>query len=458
MTKSFTAIAILKLRDEGKLSLDDPAEKYVPEMKALVYPTGDAPKITVRHLLSHAEGFPEDNPWGDQQLADTDEQLSAMIEAGIPFSNAPGVAYEYSNFGFAILGRVVANVSRGTTGRGTRGVGGSKEDGAESPTAAYTRYVTENVLMPLGMTSTTLEPVRVPADRLAHGYRWEDAQWKNEPLLANGSFGSMGGMLTTLSDLGRYVGAFLAAWPPRDGPETGPIKRSSLREMQQVWRPAPAAVTTRAGHPPSPQRGIGEAGIQLSSGGYGFALRITQTCQFPTVVAHGGGLPGFGTQMRWLPEYGVGLIGFGNLTYTSWPRTFDAALDALARTGGLKPRVIEPSPALTTARDEVAKLIVKWDDAAADRVAAVNLFLDQGKDRRRAAIETLRAQIGACSAGSGFDHVENALRGDWTMTCERGNVRASITLAPTMPPKVQFLSVSAVPPGDTGARAGTCPQ
>ena len=95
-------------------------------MKALVYPTSDSPKITIRHLLSHAEGFPEDNPWGDQQLAETDEQLSAMITAGIPFSNAPGIAYEYSNFGFAILGRIVANVGRGHAQRDA------------SPTAAYT--------------------------------------------------------------------------------------------------------------------------------------------------------------------------------------------------------------------------------------------------------------------------------------------------------------------------------
>src|SRR5262245_41414778 len=91
MTKSFTAMSILKLRDEGKLSLDDPAEKYEPEMKALKYPTSDSPKITVRHLLSHAEGFPEDNPWGDRQLANTEAQLSQMIKGGIPFSNAPGV-------------------------------------------------------------------------------------------------------------------------------------------------------------------------------------------------------------------------------------------------------------------------------------------------------------------------------------------------------------------------------
>jgi len=430
MTKSFTAIAILKLRDEGKLSLEDPAEKYVPEMKSLVYPTSDSPKITIRHLLSHAEGFPEDNPWGDQQLADSDEQLSALIRGGIPFSNAPGVAYEYSNFGFAILGRIVGTLS-GNPG---------------TPTQAYTKYIQDNVLKPLGMSSTTLEPSSVPADRLAHGYRWEDEQWKNEPLLANGSFGSMGGMLTTLSDLGKYVGAFLAAWPSRDGAETGPIRRSSLREMQQVWRPASASISN-----------ANAGGVQLNAGGYGFGLRISQNCQFPTIVAHGGGLPGFGTQMRWLPEYGVGLIAFGNKTYTSWPATFDRALGALATTGALQPRVIQPSPALVSARDAVAALVVKWDDVAAERIAAVNLFLDQSKARRKAAVDALHAQVGSCRAGSGFDFVENALRGDWTQPCERGRLRVAITLAPTNPPAVQSLSITAVQPAEP-PRAGTCPR
>src|SRR5947208_3053221 len=82
------------------LALDDPAERYVPELKSLQYPTSDAPRITIRHLLSHSEGLPEDNPWGDRQLADTDDQMSAMMRAGIPFANAPGLAYEYSNYGF----------------------------------------------------------------------------------------------------------------------------------------------------------------------------------------------------------------------------------------------------------------------------------------------------------------------------------------------------------------------
>ena len=427
MTKSFTAMAILKLRDAGRLSLDDPAEKYVPEMKALVYPTSDSPRITIRNLLSHAAGFPEDNPWGDQQLADTDAQLSALIAAGIPFSHAPATAYEYSNFGFAILGRVIANVVDPSSTR---------------KTAAYTRYVTENILEPLGMSSTTLEPASVPADRLAHGYRWEDNQWKNEPLLANGSFGSMGGMLTTLSDLGKYVGAFLAAWPPRDGPETLPIRRSSLREMQQVWRPARASVTRTA------------SGVQLNAGGYAFGLRVSESCQFPTIVAHGGGLPGFGSYERWLPEYGVGMIAFANKTYAGFSGTFDAAFDLLEKTGGLQPRTVEPSPALVAARDAVSSLVLEWNDSVADRIAAVNLFKDESRARRQAALGALHARVGACTAGSGFDHVENALRGDWTMPCERGALKVAITLAPTSPPKVQFLSVTPAPAEPP--RAGAC--
>ena len=432
MTKSFTAISILKLRDEGKLALDDPAEKYVPELKSLVYPTNDSPKITIRHLLSHATGFPEDNPWGDQQLADTDDQLGAMIRSGIPFSNAPATAYEYSNYGFMILGRIVGIVS---------------DPGTTNPTASYTKYVTENVLKPLGMTSTTLEPSSVPAARLVHGYRWEDGQWKNEPLLANGAGGSMGGMLTTLSDLARYVGAFLSAWPARDGPETGPIRRASLREMQQVWRPAAASVTRTAN---------GE--VQFNAGGYAYGLRVSQNCQFPTIVAHSGGLPGFGSHMRWLPEYGVGVIAFGNLTYTGWGGTVDRIIDALAKTGGLQPRTIQPSPALVAARNAVASLVVKWDETIADGIAAQNLFLDRDKAHRRADLDDLHTRLGACTPGSGFDDLPNALRGSWTMTCDRGRARVAITLAPTTPPKVQAFVVSILAPGDTIEPSTTCPR
>jgi len=422
MTKSFTAMSILKLRDEGKLALDDAAERYVPELKSLRYPTTDSPRITIRHLLTHSEGFPEDNPWGDQQLAESEEQLSRMLRDGIPFSNAPGIAYEYSNYGFAILGRVVSRVSG----------------------KPYDEYVSQNILQPLGMTSTTLHPSKVAANRRAIGYRWEDERWKEEPSLAHGSFGAMGGMLTSIRDLSRYVSVLLEAWPPRDGPETGPIRRASLREMQQPWRPSGMRVvldkSTNATH--------------LTSTSYGFGLSVTQTCEFRAIVAHSGGLPGYGSLMRWLPDYGVGIIAFGNLTYTGWGGVIGEAIDRLARTGGLQPREIRPSPTLVAARDAVSKLVVRWDDELAEKIAAENLFLDRSNDRRRKEIDDLLSKVGACSAPDTFDVVENALRGQWTMSCARGKLQVAITLAPTMPPTVQFLSVRSAPAQPP--RASTC--
>lgn len=425
MTKSFTAVAILSLRDEGKLSLDDPAERFVPELKSLRYPTADSPRITVRHLLSHSEGFPEDNPWGDQQLKVTREEMLRMIAGGIPFSNAPGVAYEYSNYGFAILGEIVSRASG----------------------KPYNAYIAEKILRPLGMSATTMEPGNVPADRLAHGYRWEDERWKEEPLLRDGAFGSMGGMLTSIRDLSRYVAAHLAAWPPRDGADGIPIRRASLREMQQIARYGGASTTKDA-----------TGAVQLNAGGYGYGLGISQNCTFRHVVAHSGGLPGFGSQMRWLPEYGVGVIAFGNLTYTPWGRTVGAAFDLLAKTGGLQPREVQPSPALTNAQAAVTRLVAAWDDRLAASIAAENLFLDLSAARRRAGLEELHAKVGACRAEAGrFDRVENALRGQWTVECERGRLLASVTLAPTMPPKVQFLNVRLAASGDP-ARAQTCAE
>ena len=422
MTKSFTALSILKLRDEGKLSLDDPAEKYVPQLKSLRYPTADSPRITIRHLLSHAEGFPEDNPWGDRQLAATDQQMNEMIERGIPFSTPPSHAYEYSNFGFAILGRIVSVVSG----------------------MPYRDYVQKSILTPLGMTSTTFDPSRAPADRLAHGYRFEDGTWKEEPMLADGSFGAMGGMLTSINDLSKWVGFLMSAWPARDDADMDPVRRSSVREMQQVWRPAPAVV----------RRESGDAPFYLNAGGYGFGLRVWQSCDQRHLVSHGGGLPGFGSHMRWLPEHGVGIITLVNLTYSGASSAVDAAVDALAATGGLQPRVPQPAPALLDAQKAVNALIAKWDDALADRVAAMNLFLDESKDRRKSRLDTLRAQVGTCKADGPID-AENALRGTWKLACERGALRVAITLAPTMPPTVQFLSVTS---GVAPAGGRTCVQ
>jgi hypothetical protein len=237
----------------------------------------------------------------------------------------------------------------------------------------------------------------------------------------------------------------LDAWPPRDGAERGPVRRASLREMQQVARyNGASAVRDAAGS------------LALSAGGYGYGLGIRQTCLFRALVSHSGGLPGFGSIMRWLPEYGVGIVALGNLTYTNWGGVTEQALDLLARTGGLEPRLPQPAPVLLERRDQVTRLITRWNDGLADSLAAMNLYLDESKDRRRAAIERLRLQAGEGCRAEGPFVAENALRGRWRLRCGGGDLRVSITLAPTEPAGVQFLEVVPMRPEESLAPAAVC--
>jgi CubicO group peptidase (beta-lactamase class C family) len=213
MSKSFAAMAILQLRDAGKLRLDDPVSHYIQQFSRQAFPATDAPAVTVRHLLTHAAGFPEDNPWGDRQLAKTEKELLTLLNNGIAYSNVPGVAYEYSNLGFTMLGHIIKKVSG----------------------LSYQQYINQYILKPLGMSQTYWEYTNVPAASLAHGYRWIDGQWAEQPLLHDGVWGAMGGMLTTIDDFGKYMALHLSAWPPRSEKESPVLKRSSLREMHQPW-------------------------------------------------------------------------------------------------------------------------------------------------------------------------------------------------------------------------------
>ena len=287
------------------------------------------------------------------------------------------------------------------------------------------------------MNATTFEMSAVPRDHIALGYRREENTWKPEPILAHGSFGAMGGLWTTAHDLGRYVAFLMSAFPPRDEPDRGPVKRSSAREMQQVWRASTAAAF----------RPTVDAALQIGSGGYGYGLGVSNDCRYDFVVGHGGGLPGYGSLMRWLPEHGVGLIGMGNQTYQGFNGLFNDVTSALHRTGALQPRVVQPSPALLTAQSDVSQLIIKWDDSLANRIAADNLFLDVAADVRANRWKELAQQHGTCRPATSIKP-ENALRGEWRMMCDKGWLNVFITLAPTMPPKVQLISINPVMPPD----------
>ena len=108
-----------------------------------------------------------------------------------------------------------------------------------------------------------------------------------------------------------------------------------------------------------------DGSVSLSAGGYGYGLGVRQTCRFRVTVAHTGGLPGFGSLMRWLPDYGVGIVAMGNLTYTGWTPISDQALDLLAAAGALQPRQPQPAPVLTALHEQVTRLVMHWDDALA---------------------------------------------------------------------------------------------
>src|SRR5580698_1733409 len=111
MTKSTTALAILALRDAGRLVLDAPLADAIPQFAAVAPATRDSAPVTVRHLLTHTAGFVTDDPWGDRMLGMSPAALDALIATGTLFARPPGLAFEYSNLGYALLGRVITNVS-----------------------------------------------------------------------------------------------------------------------------------------------------------------------------------------------------------------------------------------------------------------------------------------------------------------------------------------------------------
>ncbi|PRY31075.1 CubicO group peptidase (beta-lactamase class C family) [Spirosoma oryzae] len=411
MTKSLTAMAILKLRDEGKLRLDDPAEQYVPQLKKLRYLTTDSPRITVRNLLTHSAGFPEDNPYGDRQLGDSEAELTRFLDGGVSLSNVPGVAYEYSNLGFVLLGRILTNV----TGK------------------PYQQYITESILKPLGMTNTRWEYTQVPAGKLAHGYRWQGNEWLEEELLHDGSHGAMGGLITSIDDFSKYMAVHQQAWPPRSGTETGPVRRSSVREMQQPWT---FSYLNGAFRYPD-----GRACPMTSS--YAYGLRWSHDCGDRVYVGHTGGLPGFGSQWWVMPEYGIGVVAYGNLTYASMGSVNWAVLDTLIRSADLKPRQLPVSPILAQRKAELVKLLPDWTNAERSGIFAENVFPDRSVALRRQEAQALFNTIGKVTS-VGELIPENQLRGTFRLTGERGAVDVFFTLTPEIPALIQQLDLREV--------------
>lgn len=413
MSKSFTAMAILKLRDEGKLSLSDPVSRYIPDLEQLIYLTADSPPVTIFNLLTMTAGFPEDNPWGDRFLDITDKALMDQVGKGISFSSVPSLHYEYSNLGFGLLGHIVTEVS---------GV-------------PFQEYITSNILLPLGMIHTRYEYSEVPRELLAQGYRWEDDSWVPEPMLHDGAFGSMGGLITSVEDFSKYISFHLSAWPPRSDPDTGPVKRSTLREMHTMNNPRYYSGSARLERDDAPI-------VQ----GYGFGLRILKDHQGVTEVSHGGGLPGFGSSYMFYPQYGIGIMAFSNLTYVGGvvQSANYQVMRKLVSAGLFIPRSVPVPDILDKRKEQVIQLIMHWDPALEKEIVAANLYLDISRKKRMQEASEMLEMTGEILA-TGPVIPENQLRGSFVLEGSQRNIQVYFTLSPEAEPRVQWLTLELLP-------------
>ena len=427
MTKSFTAAAVLALRDDGALRLDDPVPGLVPELRGMRQVSADAPEITVRQLLTMTAGFPSDDPWGDRQQGLPLAEFAELLRHGVRQAWAPGTCFEYSNLGYALLGRVVA-AATGTS---------------------YDGFVASRLLGPLGLDRTSYELAGFDPAGLARGYQRSAAGWAELVPDGNGAFAPMGGVFSCVRDLAVWVTGLAAGFPAGAEADGGPhpLRRASRREMQLPQVAIPP-------YPALPLPGGAGAGSQLS---YGFGLFVEEHPAWGRLVFHGGGYPGFGSHMRWHPGSGRAVIVLANSTYAGAHALAGTLLDTLLRAapaaGPGQPRARGPVPAPGTpwpetrrAQQAVDELLRSWDDAAADRIFTPNVAQDEPYPARREKAALTWQRLGPPSGDPARPaESDSPAQLRWWLRGERGEAAVEIKLTPEDPPRVQALAL-AVPP------------
>lgn len=208
ITKTFTATAIMQLRDRGALLLSDPIVRFLPEMSAARNPFGRIEDVTLRHLLTHESGLVGEAPTMDLatgQVPSIGEVLEAadQVEVVIP----PDSAHKYSNLAFALLGEIIERV-------------------AERP---YAEWIRQEVTEPLSMNDTVCHPTGEHEERLARGYNARRAGDQLQPAMERPkpTF-SDGGLWSTVEDLAQWI-----SFQMGDGDDTV-LSRSSRDEMQRT--------------------------------------------------------------------------------------------------------------------------------------------------------------------------------------------------------------------------------
>jgi hypothetical protein len=247
-------------------------------------------------------------------------------------------------------------------------------------------------------------------------------------MLHDGSYGAMGGLITSIEDFSKYVSFHLSAWPPRNSKEAGPVKRSSLRKMQQPqFSRLYADATDWNGNPCT------------SMTGYGYGLGITENCEGVRRVSHGGALPGFGSNYIFYPDLGIGLMAFCNVTYTTpWP--YREIEKLLFEELDLKPRKLPVSKILESRKGQIMQWFKTWDTDLEAQVFAENFYLDMSRENRLKELKPLLDAAGELQ-GIGELSPANQLRGSFELFGAVDTLNVFFTLSPETNPKIQALYV-----------------
>ena len=298
ITKTMTAIAILQLRDRGKLSLDDPAVRYVPELREVHDAFGPIDAITIRQLLSHSGGFRNPTwPWDCDDATNCDWQPFeptrwGQVMAMLPYTHVaflPGSRWSYSNLGYVFLGQIIERISG--------------DD--------FEVYIDKNILKPLGMTKSYFDrspyflESHVSASYLRAGSRLTPQPFNFD----TGITTSNSGLKAPIPDMVKYL-SFLVGDPANPIYEIV-LKRSSLEE---AWTGVLPAV--EPGEKPTPYTSGPDGSHPMMGLGF-FVLKAGGR----RYIYHDGDQGGFSSELLVDPSGRSASVMIVNTTDTGAPAT-----------------------------------------------------------------------------------------------------------------------------------------
>lgn len=260
VSKSFTALGVLLLRDNGIIDIDKPVVKYLPDFS--LADSSASSKITVRHLLTHTSGIPGSlaEPQGYFNGSDA---MTDMVKdlSGLKLYNPPGKSFEYSNLNYFLLGAVIEAVT------------GQK----------FENYMAQAVFAPVGLEHTTLDQDKAEEWGRAYGHQPVFGQVVERSMPVFRSAAPAGWVMSNAKDMGRWLSLFL-----NDGMLDGKqlVKSDTIREMI-----TPATYYNKDGH----------------TVGYGMGWLVDTDANGIKRIWHGGDTPSFCADMMILPDYSTGV-------------------------------------------------------------------------------------------------------------------------------------------------------